>query len=52
MDAKEFMEKTRLKVLIREIKSLLEELESEVYTENDSHNYMISDYDEVFNDCD
>lgn len=46
------MERDRLKGLVREIKLLLDELESEVYSDKERYTYPISDYDEVFDDDD
>ena len=53
-----FMERERLKLIVRNLKLLVEALESEVFsdvdaykTEETSANY-ITDYDEVFDDDD
>ena len=52
------MNKGKLKVLVRALKEIVEELESEIYSDVDSYKYenynneMITDYDEVFEDDD
>ena len=52
------LKKERLKLIVRNLKSLLDALESEVYSDVDSYNNSktrippISDYDEVFDDDD
>ena len=53
------MNKGKLKVLLRALKEILEELESEVYSDVDSYKYEnyqqqvpTTDYDEVFEDDD
>ena len=54
------MNKGKLKVLIRALKEIVEELESEVYSDVDAYKYEnyknmlpeIGDYDEVFDDDD
>ena len=51
------MDKGKLKVLVMALKEIVEELESEVYSDVDAYkNYDlgpgISDYDEVFEDDD
>ena len=52
------MNKGKLKVLVRALKEIVEELESEIYSDGDSYKYenynnqMITDYDEVFEDDD
>ena len=57
MDTPE-LKKERLKLIVRNLKSLLEALESEVYSDVDAYNNSktftspIVDYDEVFDDDD
>jgi len=54
------MNKAKLKVLIRAFKEIVEELESEIYSDVDSYkqenynnmNPLPTDYDEVFEDDD
>ena len=52
------MDRDRLKVLIRSLKDLVEELESEIFSDTDRYIYSeeshisITDYDEVFDDDD
>lgn len=52
------MDRDKLKVLIRSLKVLVEELESEIFSDTDSYIYSeessvkIADYDEVFEDDD
>jgi len=57
------MEKDKLKLIVKNLKLLVESLESEVYSEVDVYqskqenfddpvNYYLTDYDEVFNDDD
>ena len=51
------MNKAKLKVLVAALKEIVEELESEIYSDTDSYlsnaePYHIQDYDEVFNDDD
>ena len=57
------MEKDKLKLIVKNLKLLVESLESEVYSEVDIYqskqenfddpvNYYLTDYDEVFNDDD
>jgi len=54
------MNKAKLKVLVRALKEIVEELESEIYSDIDSYKYenyeQLSpptvDYDEVFEDDD
>jgi|TARA_Y200000002_G_scaffold26152_1_gene19610 hypothetical protein len=53
------MNKGKLKVLVRALKEIVEELESEVYSDIDSYKYEnyeqqvpTTDYDEVFEDDD
>ena len=50
------MNKAKLKVLIAALREVLEELESEVYSDTQSYlqdlNYKLADYDEVFEDDD
>ena len=52
------MDKEKLKLIIRNMKSLVDALESEVYSDVDAYKYenynneMITDYDEVFEDDD
>ena len=51
-----FMEKDKLKIIVRNLKLLVDALESEVYSDVESYtNYQgpkISDYDEVWDDDD
>ena len=52
------LKKERLKLIVRNLKSLLDALESEVYSDVDAYNNskiltsQITDYDEVFDDDD
>ena len=57
------MERDRLKLIVRNLKLLVDALESEVYSDpaaytdkrenfDDPANYSLTDYDEVFNDDD
>ena len=55
------MERDKLKLIVRNLKLLVEALESEVYSNVDAYkaenfddpaNYYLTDYDEVFNDDD
>jgi hypothetical protein len=59
------MDREKLKLIVRNLKSLVDVLESEVYSDVDAYNtkqenfddpasyyHPISDYDEVFNDDD
>ena len=54
------MDKEKLKLIVRNMKSLVDALESEVYSDVDAYRYetyknvttQISDYDEVFDDDD
>ena len=48
------LKKQRLKLIIRNLKSLLDALESEVYSDVESYSNVVpmSDYDEVFDDDD
>ena len=53
------MDREKLKLIVRNLKSLVDALESEVYsdvdaykTENLDTHYPVLDYDEVFNDDD
>lgn len=52
------MDRDKLKVLIRNLKDLVQELESEIFSDTDSYMYSeegsvgITDYDEVFDDDD
>ena len=57
------MERDKLKLIVKNLKLLVEALESEVYSDIDAYqtkqenfddpaNYYITDYDEVFNDDD
>ena len=54
------MDKTKLKLIVRNLKLLVDSLESEVYSDLDSYKYdnwkeltpRINDYDEVFDDDD
>ena len=58
-----FMERDKLKLIVRNLKLLVEALESEVYSDVDAYktkqenfddpaNYYLTDYVEVFNDDD
>ena len=58
-----FMERDKLKLIVRNLKLLVEALESEVYSDVDAYktkqenfddtaNYYLTDYDEVFNEDD
>ena len=54
------MDKERLKLIVRNMKSLVDALESEVHSDVDAYKYenykemspQIADYDEVFDDDD
>jgi hypothetical protein len=50
------MNKAKLKVLLAALREVVEELESEIYSDTQSYlqdiNYKVSDYDEVFEDDD
>ena len=54
------MDKERLKLIVRNLKSLVDALESEVHSDVDAYKYdnyremtpQIADYDEVFDDDD
>tara|TARA_R100001126_G_scaffold93963_1_gene64598 strand:- start:335 stop:520 length:186 start_codon:yes stop_codon:yes gene_type:complete len=57
------MDREKLKLIVRNLKSLVDVLESEVYSDVDAYKnkqenfddpaaYFITDYDEVFNDDD
>ena len=53
------MDKERLKLIVRNLKSLVDALESEVHSDLDAYRYenynqatSITDYDEVFDDDD
>ena len=52
------LKKERLKLIVRNLKSLIDALESEVYSDVDAYNNskiltsQITDYDEVFDDDD
>ena len=53
------MDKERLKLIVRNLKSLVDALESEVHSDLDAYRYenynqstTITDYDEVFDDDD
>ena len=53
----EFMDKEKLKLIVRNLKSLVDALESEVYSDINAYTYEnnvspIGDYDEVFEDDD
>jgi len=53
----EFMDKERLKLIVRNLKSLVDALESEVYSDVQAYTYEnnvspIGDYDEIFEDDD
>ena len=52
-----FMDKEKLKLIVRNLKSLVDVLESEVYSDVTAYKYenkqqLITDYDEVFDDDD
>jgi len=49
------MNKAKLKVLLAALKEIVEELESEIYSDTSSYipsldTYQVSDYDEVYDD--
>ena len=54
------MDKTKLKLIVRNLKLLVDSLESEVYPDLDAYKYdnykeltpQLNDYDEVFDDDD
>ena len=52
------MDKERLKLIVRNMKSLVDALESEVHSDVDAYKYdnyndqILTDYDEVFEDDD
>ena len=49
------MDKERLKLIVRNLKQLVDALESEVHSAIDAYNYSsgpVGDYDEVFDDDD
>ena len=49
------MDKERLKLIVRNLKQLVDALESEVHSDIDAYNYSsgpVGDYDEVFDDDD
>ena len=54
------MDKTKLKLIVRNLKLLVDSLESEVYSDLDAYKYenykdmlpQVADYDEVFDDDD
>ena len=54
------MDKTKLKLIVKNLKLLVDSLESEVYSDIDAYKYdnykemtpTINDYDEVFDDDD
>ena len=52
------MDKTKLKLIVRNLKLLVDSLESEVYSDLDAYKYdnyndqILTDYDEVFEDDD
>ena len=54
------MDKTKLKLIVKNLKLLVDSLESEVYSDLDAYNYdnykemtpQLNDYDEVFDDDD
>lgn len=56
MSSSSKMERDKLKALVRDLKRIVEEIESEVFSDTDSYiseyNYGITDYDEVFEDDD
>ena len=54
------MDKTKLKLIVKNLKLLVDSLESEVYSDLDAYKYdnykeltpQLNDYDEVFDDYD
>jgi hypothetical protein len=50
------MNKAKLKVLVMALKEIIEELESEVYSDTEAYTApvegMVGDYDEIFDDDD
>ena len=44
------MNKAKLKVLVRALKEIVDELESEVYSDTESYTTSSPEYDEVFDD--
>ena len=53
----EFMDKEKLKLIVRNLKSLVDVLESEIYSDVKAYTYEnnvspIGDYDEIFEDDD
>ena len=53
----EFMDKQKLKLIVRNLKSLVDALESEVYSDVQAYTYernttIVGDYDEIFEDDD
>ena len=52
------MDKTKLKLIVKNLKLLVDSLESEVYSDLDAYKYdnykdqVLTDYDEVFEDDD
>ncbi len=54
------MDKTKLKLIVKNLKLLIDSLESEVYSDLDAYKYenykeltpQLNDYDEVFDDDD
>jgi uncharacterized protein VirK/YbjX len=53
----EFMDKQKLKLIVRNLKSLVDALESEVHSDVQAYTYernttIVGDYDEIFEDDD
>lgn len=51
------MERDKLKLLLRDLKNIIEQIESEIYSDTDRYlhseeNLPIADYDEIFEDDD
>ena len=51
-DKKILMNKSKLKVLLAALKQVVDEIESEVYSDTDSYTTSSPEYDEVFEDDD
>ena len=49
-DKKILMNKSKLKVLLAALKEVVDEIESEVYSDTDSYTTSSPEYDEVFED--
>jgi len=50
-DKKILMNKSKLKVLLAALKQVVDEIESEVYSDTDSYTTSSPEYDEVFEDA-